>query len=120
MHRSYRMKPKHKLLSQLYDEWIGEGDFHDGYGGIEGRNKEFGSRWRKHLTAYVYSRTERTIKGIRAYAQCHNNMDPHEACRQLQEIFEKERCCISNMVSYFTSNGYLKKKQPRGKRKTSD
>jgi hypothetical protein len=37
-HALYRMKPRHRTLTGLYDEWMGTGDFSDVYGGIEGWN----------------------------------------------------------------------------------
>jgi Transcriptional activator of glycolytic enzymes len=119
MHKSYRMRPKHKTLIDLYDEWIGEGDFKDDFGGIEGRNKLMGTKWRTHLTAYIYSRTERTIKGIRAFAKS-NNITERDACLQLQEQYEKGcKSLVANMVVYFINKGLLPKRNSRGKSKIS-
>jgi Transcriptional activator of glycolytic enzymes len=114
-HKTYRMRPRHQRLIELYQEWIGAGDFQDDHGGIEGRNKKFGAKWRQHLTTYVYSRTERTIKGIRAYAD-RKGISAYDACEQLQEQYEKHcKCSVANMVTYFTSKDLLTKRKPRGK-----
>jgi Transcriptional activator of glycolytic enzymes len=113
-HKAYILKPKHKSLADLMSEWVSIGDFQDGFGGIEGRNKKFGASWRKHLPHHSYSRTERTVKGIRAYAK-QNKISDFDASRQLQEAFEQQKCSISNMVNYFIAQGLLPKKKPRGK-----
>lgn len=113
-HKTYRMRPKHQTLTDLYAEWMGTGDFMDEFGGIEGRNQKFGARWRKHLAPYIYSRTERTVKGIRAFAE-EKRIDVYDACEQLQEQYKQCKCSCANMVSYFTTIGLLAKKKPRGK-----
>ncbi|MGL5936677.1 MAG: hypothetical protein ACRCZI_13770 [Cetobacterium sp.] len=113
-HKTYIMKPKHATLVDLYSEWIGIGDFHDGFGGIEGRNKTMGPSWRKHLSAYTYSRTERTVKGIRQFAK-QNGLGELDACRDLQQVYAQQRCSVKNMVDYFTAEGLLSKRKPRGK-----
>jgi Transcriptional activator of glycolytic enzymes len=115
LHKTYTMRPKHKLLTELMSELTGCGDFHDQFGGIEGRNKKYGPKWRKHLPKYTYSRTERTIKGIRGYAKQHNITDM-DACRQLQEVYQQQKCAVKNMVDYFTNElRVLSKRKPRGK-----
>jgi hypothetical protein len=114
-HSNYRMRPKHQQLMDLYAEWIGDGDFADDFGGIKGQNKRFNASWRKHLAPYLYSRTERTIKGVRAYAT-ENGLSPYDACEQLQPEYEKQKCSVANMVNYFTAAGLLTKRKPRGKK----
>jgi Transcriptional activator of glycolytic enzymes len=112
--KTYRMKPKHKSLTDLYAEWVGEGDFMDEFGGIEGRNKRFGAKWRRHLVPYIYSRTERSVKGIRAFAQ-QQDIPIYDACERLQDSFVRCKYSVANLVSYFISAGLLTKKKPRGK-----
>jgi Transcriptional activator of glycolytic enzymes len=114
LHASYRMRPKHRYLTSLYDEWMGFGEFSDEYGGIEGRNKKHGARWRKHLTPHIYSRTARTVDGIRAYA-AEQGMDIHDACATLQTHYEARKCSVANMVNYFMEINILDKKMRRGK-----
>jgi Transcriptional activator of glycolytic enzymes len=118
-HKKYRMKPKHRSLTDLYAEWVGEGDFADEFGGIEGRNKRFGARWRKQLVPYIYSRTERTVKGIRAFA-VQEDITVYDACERMQEHFVKCKYSVANLVGYFTSVGLLTKKKPRGKRNATN
>jgi Transcriptional activator of glycolytic enzymes len=118
-HATYRMKPKHRSLTDLYAEWVGDGEFADGYGGISGRNKRFGARWRKHLVSYIYSRTERTVKGIMAFAE-QEDITVYDACERLQESFVKCKYSVANFVVYLTSVGLLTKKKPRGKRNNSN
>lgn len=113
-HSTYVMKPQHKTLVGLLSEWVGVGDFHDEFGGIEGRNKKFGASWRKHFVAFTYSRTERTVKGIRAYAE-QRTISDFDACRELQEVFEQRKFSVSNMVNYFKDQGLLTTRKPRGK-----
>jgi Transcriptional activator of glycolytic enzymes len=119
LHASYRMQPKHRSLTSLYDEWMGVGEFADEHGGIEGRNKKLGSRWRKHLTPHIYSRTARTVDGIRAYA-AEQGMDIHDACATLQTHYEACKCSVANMVNYFMEIHILEKKNPRGKNQIND
>jgi Transcriptional activator of glycolytic enzymes len=114
LHKTYTMRPKHKLLTDLMSEWIGIADFHDQFGGIEGRNKKFGATWRKHLPKYTYSRTERTIKGIRAFAK-EKQISEMDACRELQDVYEQQKLSVKKMVDYFTSTNLLSKCKARGK-----
>jgi Transcriptional activator of glycolytic enzymes len=114
IHRTYTMRPKHKELTELLSEWIGSGDFEDQFGGIEGRNKKFGAKWRKHLPKYLYSRSERTIKGIRAYAK-QKQISDMDACRELQSVYEQQKRNVKNMVDYFTTTNLIQKCKARGK-----
>lgn len=119
LHASYRMRPKHRHLTSLYDEWMGIGEFLDEYGGIEGRNKTHGARWRKHITPHIYSRTARTVDGIRAFAE-EQGMDIHDACATLQTHYEARKCSVANMVKYFMEINILDKKMRRGKQSIND
>jgi Transcriptional activator of glycolytic enzymes len=114
VHASYRMRPKHRNLTELYDEWIGAGDFADNYGGIEGRNKKYRAQWRKHIPPHVHSRTERTVEGIRAYAK-QKGLHVYDACRQLQAEYEARKFSVANMVNYLINIGVLDKKKSRGR-----
>lgn len=58
----FYMRPRHTTsLSDLIAEWFGTGIYHDDYGGISGRNKLNGSKWRKHFPSQQYSRTKRIV-----------------------------------------------------------
>jgi hypothetical protein len=56
LHKSFRMVKKHKTLADMWNEWHSTGPFADDIGGIKGRNKQLGAKWRKHLEAQHYSR----------------------------------------------------------------
>ena len=92
------MKYKHLTLSSLYDEWFGGGEFAtDHHGGIEGRNKEFGTKWRKHLNQMQYSRAMRCVKAIQKYAE-EQHMDDFDACVTLQTKYEACKCSPAKVV----------------------
>jgi hypothetical protein len=114
IHASYRMRPKHRYLTELYDEWMGVGDG-DNYGGIQGRNEKYGARWRKHIPSQIYSRTARTVEALRIYAKTRHGGDVYAACRELQTEFEACKYSVANMVNYFIGISILDKKKPRGK-----
>jgi hypothetical protein len=52
---NYQMSKKLKTLEDMWDEWNGTGRFEDNFGGINGRNKKYGSKRRKHLEVQHYS-----------------------------------------------------------------
>ena len=54
-HRRFRLEMKHPCLLSMWNEWYGFDLFSDCFGGIDGRNKQHGSTWRKHLNASAYS-----------------------------------------------------------------
>jgi hypothetical protein len=60
------MIPKHQSLVRLWNEWNRLDEFEDEYGGICGREKQFGSKWRNCGKVYCqhFSRTKRVIKAI--------------------------------------------------------
>jgi Transcriptional activator of glycolytic enzymes len=67
----YRMVKRHPSLVDMWDEWHGTGMFLDDLGGIEGRNKRFKAKWRKHFKgpqSQQYSQTKCIIESIRKYA----------------------------------------------------
>jgi len=48
-HATYNMRPRHASLSDMWDEWHGQGQFCDRHGGIKGRESKHKSKWRKHI-----------------------------------------------------------------------
>jgi hypothetical protein len=60
------MKPKHNSLSSLYQEWYGIGVHKDSLGGVAGRDRRFGTRWRKDINRQHYSRVKRIVVTIDA------------------------------------------------------
>lgn len=49
-HLTKNMRSKHTRLSDLWDEWHGEGRFQDPCGGIHGRDLKHGAKWRSHIS----------------------------------------------------------------------
>jgi hypothetical protein len=121
-HQLYRMKPKHLILLDVVHEWFGTGDYYDEYGGIDGRNKLFKSRWKKLccINQMQYSRTMRTINAVEEYARRNNNIDKYLAAEQLQQCYEECKCSIANFVRWAQSKELLEKKRSRGKNKVSE
>lgn len=67
------LEAKHTCLSDLWDEWHGEGKFYDSHGGFAGREKALkGASWRKHIRQAQHSRTKRTIDAIKAFTKMHH------------------------------------------------
>ena len=119
MNSPLRMVPKHKCLSDLWDEWYGLGEFADTEGGIDGRNKKYGSKWWKHLEGQQYSRTSRVIKAIEAYSVA-NNVTTDKAIFDLEELFKECSYSVAKMVNAAQDKGLLQKKAARGKKRTID
>ena len=111
------LKPQHKQLVDLYQEWHGDGNFADEFGGVVGRNKQFGAKWRKHLDNTLYSRTNRAINAIKNYAEKETMGDGEEAARRLQNVWEACNQKVANFVLKMTNDGYLKAGKPRGKKR---
>ena len=108
------MIPRHQTLEDMWNEWHGLSDFHDPLGGINGRNKEFGTKWRKHLQPLQYSRTARVIDAIVKYAT-DNEVPWGNAIEALEPTFQECKGSVANMVLACQAKGLLSKKAPRGK-----
>jgi hypothetical protein len=119
-HQMFRMVPKHVVLWDLVHEWFGTGDYYDDYGGIEGRNIAFKTRWRKlcGLNAMHYSRTERTVRAVQQYGKI-NKLDKYVAAERLQPQFEQCKCSITNFVAWAQDENLLEKKAARGRAKAA-
>jgi len=50
---------------------LGIGELHDGYGGIDGRNRRFKHHWKKfsNINARHFSRIELTVKAVLYFAE---------------------------------------------------
>ena len=78
----------------MWNEWYGLDSFHDTYGGIEGREKEFGTAWRKGVVSnHHFSRTKRCIVGIHKFAK-ENKMHEFEAIAVLEDSFSESKSSI--------------------------
>ena len=120
-HRQFRMAPRHEKLTDLYNECCGLDRFHDPHGGMCGRDKSFGSKWRRHMSGREkahYSRTRRTLAAVESFAAQHK-IEPLEACVALQVACESSRCSVANFVKYCQGEGLLTKKMARGKKNST-
>ena len=113
-HKSFRLPSKPQSLRELWEVWFGVGDNYCAHGGVEGRNKKFGAKWRKHIQPAYYSRCCRTIKGIQKYAlESHEMHD--DAIAKLESLFNECNNSVFNFVEVMQERGYLKKAAKRGK-----
>ena len=119
LHALFWMVPKHLVLLDLIHEWFGVGDYYDCYGGVDGRNKTFKTRWKKkcHINAMHYSRTERTVKAVEEYA-LRKHMNKFDAAVQLQDVYEINcKQSVTKFVLWAQEEGLITKSKSRGSRK---
>ena len=112
-HCRYKLSMKHASLTSVWNEWFGFDEFKDDYGGINGRNKLHGSKWRKHINATAYSKLSQLIKGIQQYAGEHN-MRPEDVIDEWNSLFVEAKLSVSNLVKAMQASGKFKKLKPRG------
>ena len=110
----FTMVPRHQSLLDLIYEWRGMGEFNDGYGGIVGRDKKYGPKWRKHINSQHYPRTKRVAMALETYAAT-NKRDITIVCEQFQSLYEARKCSVSNLVTEFQQLGLITKKGARGR-----
>ena len=115
----YTMVQKHMFLRDLLDEWYGEGLYKDGIGGIRGRDKTFGPKWRQHISQAHHSRTKRVVLGMESYAK-ERNIAVRLAAEELQQEYVEAKCSVSKFVKVLQDKGAVKKLGARGKHKTTD
>ena len=110
---------KHKCLQDVWDKWYGLDSFHDIYRGIGGREKQFGTYWRKGVVSnHHFSRTKRCINGITQFAK-KNKMKESEAIAILEDSFKESKSSVYNLLKKLMSSGHVKTKASRGKKKKS-
>jgi Centromere DNA-binding protein complex CBF3 subunit, domain 2/Transcriptional activator of glycolytic enzymes len=114
VHSSFRISTKFNSLTAVWDTWYGIGQYTDVYGGITGRNDQFGAKWRKHLDKQQYSRVNRIVKGIHGYA-AEKEIPMDEAVAELEATYETCNRNLQKFVDLLQDNGYLKKGGRRGK-----
>ena len=112
--KSFRIMSKILSLRDLWDAWFGIGSHPCNYGGVEGRNKKFGAKWRKHIPAAHYSRCCRTVKAIQHYAK-ENRLNKDDAITALEPIFKECSNSLYNFIEVMQEKGHLKKAAKRGK-----
>jgi hypothetical protein len=113
------MKPKHSNLESLYKEKYGLGEFDDSFGGVDGRNKMYGSKWRSHIDRQHYSRAMRVVQAIGVTAKA-NGSSWKEAVNELEPVFQEANKSVANIVKKLQEKGIISKGKTRGvKRKIS-
>lgn len=112
------MIPKHPSLLSLWNEWHGLDQFADEYGGVKGKEEQFGSKWRKGIVnPQHFSRTKRVIAAIYVKAES-ENVRPMEVVASWEEIFTKNsKCSVSNFVKELKNAGYITEREPRYSKK---
>jgi Transcriptional activator of glycolytic enzymes len=112
------MIPKHQSLLGLWNEWHGLDDFADEFGGVLGREKQFGSKWRNKgkVNHQHFSRTKRIIQAI-DYKCERDKMRPLEVIEEWEKQFsERSNCSVSNFVKTLKDLGYITERAPRYKK----
>ena len=115
-HANFKMRINYNSLSDVYNQWYGLEEFKDDFGGMDGRNKMFQSKWRSHLNAMQYSRVKRTVEAIEAFAG-QSNITPTEACDALSAAFDASRKSPGNFVKYCQQHNLLPKQKDRGRKR---
>jgi hypothetical protein len=111
---NYRWQYDQLDLSDVWDQWFGLGRFADGYGGIEGRDKDYKTRWRKHLNAKEHSRLSQIVYGIIAYGK-DNSIEPEDVIVLWTPLYEGCGNKISNFVFLLQERSMIKKCAKRGR-----
>jgi hypothetical protein len=112
--KRFTMKAKHQRLLSLWEEYHGEGEFHDELGGIKGREDQWKSHWRVHLDDQQISRTKRVIGGINNYVE-RKNLLLGDGIAQLEEVYTANKFSVYKMCKWFKNNKILNKKAARGR-----
>ena len=115
-HKYYRMVKRHLSLEDMWDEWHGTGRFSDEVGGIQGRNKLFGPKWRKHLNMQHYSRTKFVVTAVSNFAK-NNKLKITEAIAIMDNWWKEKPVCTSltKMKALCGAKGLVKKGKMRGR-----
>jgi hypothetical protein len=118
LHGRFRMRPKHENLLCLIREWYGTDEFFDDFGGIEGRNKKHGNKWKKRCNIHPmhFSRTQRTVKAVLQYAQNHNTTK-EEAAMELDTYYQLADRSVGKFVLWAQSEGLIVTREKRGRAK---
>jgi hypothetical protein len=113
-HRRFWLEMKHPCLLSVWNEWYGRDLFSDCLGGIDGRNKQHGSTWKKHLNASAYSRSSQLIKGFNALFALEHHLRPEEVIAEWEPLFVSSKLSTYNMFRELQVVGQNKKLKERG------
>ena len=109
----FKLSTKRASLLSVWNEWFGVDEVKDDYGGVNGRNKLHGSKWRKHVNATAYSKLSQLIKGIQQYAAKHH-MQPEDVVAEWNPMYVEAKLSVSNLVKAMQASGKFKKLTPCG------
>jgi len=113
----FRMASKHNNLSEMWDEWHGCGKWsEDIHGGIKGRNKKYGPKWRRmsSITNQHHSRTKRIIDAI-ALNACRNKVPVSEVINGYEDAFAQCNRSVAAFVKFLQDTGSIPRQKSRGK-----
>ncbi|KAG7363905.1 glycolytic enzyme transcriptional activator [Nitzschia inconspicua] len=118
--RPFIMHPKHASIHNMYCEWHGISPFADPQGGVVGRNKTHGNKWRNEFNPNHYSRTSRIMKAV-DHIISSDNLTWQNAVARLEPLYDRSGKSISKMVELLVDEGLLTKGKLRGaKRKAKE
>ena len=100
------MKQKHNTLSSLYQEWYGLGEYDDSLGGVDGRNKNHGTSWRKHINRQHYSRTNRIVTAVDTEME-RTGKDWAEVVETLEQTYVEANKSLAKMVDKLKQSGLV-------------
>jgi hypothetical protein len=111
-HHQFAMKAKYNTLRSLYQEWYGLGEYQDSHGGVAGRNKTYGSKWRQHINRQHYSRVKRIVEAIDVERERTGN-DWTVVVEALEPMFMAAKKSIANMVTKLQQEGRVPRHKKR-------
>lgn len=112
----YNLRLRHQSLLSLYNEWYGLGEFDDGKGGIPGRDRRFGCKWRTgQIHCKKYSRLKQVVETVDQLALA-RGITPREAINHLEPLFKEAKGTLSGMLKRLEANGYRTKGNSRKRR----
>ena len=120
----FTMRPRHKTLESLYCEFHGYSSAYghpgDALGGIYGRDRRFGPKWRKHFNRQAFSRANRIVTFLDRWKDG-RQISAIEAVAQFEPMWQDCKCSTATMVKLLQKKELLGVGKARGtKRKERD
>ena len=111
----FKMQVKHPSLHSLWCKWFGLETFHDSFGGVDGRNRKFKSKWRKDakIDNTLHGRHRRLIEAINAEAKG-TKQQPQAVIMEWEVLFSNSNYVTGNLVKALQCLGKIPKKKSRG------